>query len=170
MFRSLPRTTWSILLAGSLFLAGLALGLVAPTLVGPAAHPDAAKLSHEVQTLLQEQVQAWNAGDLPRFLQTYLDDDQLTFFSAGTITRGYGSLAERYHQNYQAEGKEMGTLSFRDLEVLPLSSTTALARARWKLVTSKETIEGLFTLLVQRQPQGWKIVHDHTSRAEPSKS
>ena len=40
---------------------------------------------------------------------------------------------------------------------------------RWKVVTRKETLEGLFTLVLRRFPDGWKIVHDHTSQAEPPK-
>jgi beta-aspartyl-peptidase (threonine type) len=122
-----------------------------------------------VRDVLQEQVAAWNKGDLDRFMGTYWDSDELTFYSGGTVTKGRKAVAERYRKTYQADGKEMGKLSFSEMEIQDLGPEAALARARWKLVTSKETVEGLFTLVLRKFPDGWKIVHDHTSRADPPK-
>jgi beta-aspartyl-peptidase (threonine type) len=122
-----------------------------------------------VRGVLKEQVEAWNKGDLNRFLNTYWDSDELTFFSGGTVTKGRKAVAERYRKAYQADGKEMGKLAFSDLDVQTLGPDAALARARWKLVTSKETFGGLFTLVLRKFPDGWKIVHDHTSKADPPK-
>ncbi|HET6575459.1 MAG TPA: SgcJ/EcaC family oxidoreductase [Fimbriiglobus sp.] len=127
------------------------------------------KPADAVRGVLKEQVEAWNKGDLDRFLGTYWDSDELTFYSGGTVTKGRKAVAERYRKSYQADGKEMGKLSFTEMEVQKLGPETALARARWKLVTSKETFEGLFTLILRKFPDGWKIVHDHTSRADPPK-
>jgi beta-aspartyl-peptidase (threonine type) len=144
----------------------LACVLVALT-TGPADGQD--KSTDAVRGVLKEQVEAWNKGDLDRFMGTYWDSDELTFYSGGTVTKGRKAVAERYRKTYQADGKEMGKLAFSDLEVQALGPETALARARWKLVTSKETFEGLFTLILRKFPDGWKIVHDHTSRADPPK-
>lgn len=127
------------------------------------------KPADAVRGVLTEQVAAWNKGDLDRFMGTYWDSDELTFYSGGTVTKGRKAVAERYRKIYQAEGKEMGKLTFSDMEVQALGPDTAMARARWKLVTSKETFEGLFTLILRKFPDGWKIVHDHTSRADPPK-
>jgi beta-aspartyl-peptidase (threonine type) len=123
----------------------------------------------QAEAVLHEQVAAWNAGDLDRFLDTYWDSDELIFFSGGTINQGRQAVAARYRKTYQAKGKEMGQLTFADLEVLPLGPDAALARGRWRVVTAKEKLEGLFTLLLRKLPGGWKIVHDHTSRADPPK-
>ncbi len=141
--------------------------LVVPAVLFALAAAD--KPADAVKAVLAEQVAAWNKGDLGRFLDTYWDSDELTFYSGGTVTRGRKAVAERYRKNYQAEGKEMGKLTFSDLEVQPLGPDAAMARARWKVVTSKETMEGLFTLILKKFPDGWKIVHDHTSRADPPK-
>ncbi len=132
------------------------------------ARLDAPKPAAEVKPVLDEQVAAWNAGDLDRFLATYWDSDELTFFSGGTVSKGHKAVAARYRKNYRSEGKEMGKLTFSDMEVVPLGPDAALARARWKLVASKEKAEGLFTLVLRKLERGWKIVHDHTSRADRS--
>jgi beta-aspartyl-peptidase (threonine type) len=129
--------------------------------------PDEARA---VKAVLEEQVAAWNAGDLDRFLATYWESEDLVFYSGGTISKGHKAVAARYRKNYQTDGKEMGKLTFLDMEVSMLGSDSAMARAKWKLVTKKETVEGLFTLVMRKMPKGWKIVHDHTSKADPPKT
>jgi uncharacterized protein (TIGR02246 family) len=141
--------------------------LVWPAVVFALAAAD--KPADAVKAVLTEQVEAWNKGDLDRFLGTYWDSDELTFYSGGTVSKGRKAVAERYRKNYRAEGKEMGKLTFSDMDVQELGPDAAMARAKWKLVTSKETFEGLFTLILKKFPDGWKIVHDHTSRADPPK-
>jgi beta-aspartyl-peptidase (threonine type) len=141
--------------------------LVWPAVVFALAGAD--KPADAVKAVLTEQVEAWNKGDLDRFLSTYWDSDELTFFSGGTVSKGRKAVAERYRKNYRAEGKEMGKLTFSDMDVHELGPDAAMARARWKLVTSKETFDGLFTLILKKYPDGWKIIHDHTSRADPPK-
>ena len=122
-----------------------------------------------VRAVLAEQVEAWNKGDLNRFMATYWQDASLTFFSGGVVTKGWKAVAERYKKNYQADGKEMGQLTFSKLDVQMLGADAAVARARWEVVTSKETMDGLFTVVLKKLPDGWKIVHDHTSKSDPPK-
>ena len=47
--------------------------------------------------------------------------------------------------------------------VLVFLGLEAVVRGRWKVVTSKETLQGLFTVVFKKTGDGWKIVHDHTS-------
>ena len=120
----------------------------------------------QVHDLLLRQQEAWNAGDLEGFMTDYWDSEDLTFFSAGTVEKGHAALLTRYRKRYQSEGKEMGTLSFSELEITPMGTSDALARGRWKVVTSKDSFDGLFTLALRRFADGWKITHDHTSQTE----
>jgi ketosteroid isomerase-like protein len=60
----------------------------------------------------------------------------------------------------------MGKLEFTGLEVMLLGSGYASAIGRFRLARSAEgggDASGLFTLLLRRTPQGWKIILDHTS-------
>ena len=120
-----------------------------------------------VHKVLDDQVAAWNRGDLDAFMQGYWKSPELKFFSGKDVTAGWEATLERYRKRYQSEGHEMGQLNFTDLEVKPLAGNTAWARGHWRVVTKKETFEGLFTLLLRRMPQGWRIVHDHTSTSQP---
>jgi len=120
-----------------------------------------------VRTVLDQQVSAWNAGDLDRFLETYWKSDELTFFSGGTITRGWQATRERYRKRYLSSGDEMGHLTFSEISIQRLGDSGALAKGRWLLQrTGKPDLSGLFSLTIRRFPEGWRIIHDHTSVAE----
>lgn len=148
-----------------LVVAAVAIGVTAGLLLRGRPGGEEA-LKGQVRAVLEEQVAAWNAGDLDRFLETYWDDDGLTFFSGGDVNQGLKAVRERYNRRYRAEGKEMGRLSFTELEVFILGEKEAVARARWRLEMKTDNPGGLFTLWLRKMPGGWKIVHDHTSAAE----
>jgi beta-aspartyl-peptidase (threonine type) len=116
-----------------------------------------------IRRVLDDQAEAWNRGDLEGFMAGYWHSPQLTFFSGKDRASGWQATIERYRKRYQAEGREMGKVGFTEIEIEPLSSESAYVRGRWKVVNSKETLGGLFTLVFKKQPEGWRIVHDHTS-------
>ena len=123
-----------------------------------------ANLEEGIKHVLVSQVEAWNHGKLEAFMQGYWHSPDLEFFSGGTITRGWETTLERYRKHYQSEGKEMGKLEFQDLKVDLLSRRSAVVTGKFQLTMSDgKTPHGIFTLIFKRMPDGWKIVHDHTS-------
>jgi ketosteroid isomerase-like protein len=76
------------------------------------------------------------------------------------------TVRDRYKKKYPSSTK-MGTLKFSDLEITPLSSDWAVATGRWKLKRANDQPHGRFTLILKHLPEGWRIVHDHTSAAPP---
>ena len=117
-----------------------------------------------VRRVLDAQVDAWNRGDLDGFMAGYWNDDGLFYISGGKSVQGLNALKERYATAYQGEGKEMGKLKFSELNIEPVGLDAALVRGRWEVATSRETVGGWFTLLFRYTRDGWKIVHDHTSK------
>lgn len=117
-----------------------------------------------IRAVLDQQVEAWNRHDLEGFMAGYWKSPELTFFSGGTMTKGWEPTLERYRKNYQAEGREMGTLDFSEVKVELLGNSAGFVRGRFhlKLSGGKEP-SGIFTLVFRKFPEGWKIVHDHTS-------
>lgn len=133
--------------------------LAASGWVGPAAEAESA-----IRGVLEAQVQAWNRGDLEGYMLGYWNSPELVFQSGGAVTKGWTPTLERYRKRYQGEGREMGELSFPTLEVLVLSEDAALVRGSWHLSMSDGAEpHGLFTLLARDLPEGWRIVHDHSS-------
>jgi len=120
-----------------------------------------------VRQVLERQQEAWNHHDLENFMSGYWNSSELTFFSGAKITSGWQASTERYRKTYQSEGREMGKLEFSDLNIEVLSSDSAFVRGTWHLTMSDgKTPHGLFTLIFRKFPNGWKIIHDHTSAAE----
>ena len=120
-----------------------------------------------ILAVLDKQVEAWNRHDLPGFMDGYRNSEQLTFFSGGTLTSGWQTTLERYRSRYQSAGHEMGQLEFSDRQVELLGPQSAFVRGHWKLKAEGGEQAGLFTLVFRRFPDGWKIIHDHTSATVP---
>jgi beta-aspartyl-peptidase (threonine type) len=116
-----------------------------------------------IQQVIDSQAAAWNKGDLEGFMKGYWKSPRLVFFSGMDKTHGWQATIERYRKRYQSEGRKMGQLTFSEVEIEELSPTSAWVRGRWQVVRGKEKLRGLFTLIVKKLPEGWRIIHDHTS-------
>lgn len=127
-------------------------------------HQDKTKESDisQIQKLLDDQITAWNRGDIDGFMAGYWESEDLTFSSGGDVTRGFKATSERYHKRYDSKEK-MGKTTFSNIEVNVLTDDAAKVLGNWKLERKDETLGGNFTLLLQRFPEGWKIIHDHTT-------
>ena len=128
---------------------------------------DAMKVSLAVRQVLGSQTKAWNNHDLDAFMTGYWKSPELTFFSGANERHGWQETMDRYKATYQSPGHEMGKLDFSNMRVEALGTDAAFMRGEWHLTMSDgKTPHGLFTLVFRKFPQGWKIVHDHTSAAE----
>jgi ketosteroid isomerase-like protein len=147
-----------------LILCGLAvllvpLGVRLPHLAGGDAH------EHDlvsIETAITAQQTAWNRGDVDTFVEAYWHSPDLTFAGTSGITRGYDGVLARYKKNY-ADRDAMGQLQFSGLEFRFLGPDAALVLGHWHLTRAKGDVGGVFSLVWQRLPEGWRIVHDHTS-------
>jgi ketosteroid isomerase-like protein len=123
-------------------------------------------IASDVENVLRQQAGAWNRHDLEGFMAGYWNSPALIFFSGVQKTSGWQSTLERYRTRYQSEGHEMGKLEFSDLSIQQLSPDAAYVLGQFHLTMSDgKTPHGLFTLIFRKFPEGWKIVHDHTSAA-----
>jgi ketosteroid isomerase-like protein len=122
----------------------------------------------QIHSILQAQQDAWNRGDIDGFMNGYARSPSTVFISEDTIRRGWETVRARYQQKYSDRAK-MGRLSFSDIEINLLSSDAAVVVGRWSLERAKDRPHGRFTLIFKRLPEGWRIVHDRTSAAAPTK-
>ena len=116
-----------------------------------------------IEATLAAQRDAWNRGDLDAFMDAY-DREQLVFTSGGNIRRGWDETLARYRQRY-GDGGKMGQLSFSELEIDPVAADAAVVLGHWEVSESPEAGRGVFTLVMVRRGDAWRIVHDHTSAA-----
>lgn len=120
-----------------------------------------------IERVLHKQQEAWNRHDLEGFMTGYWNSSELTFFSGAKERDGWKATIDRYLETYAAPGREMGKLEFSGLRVEVLGQEAAFVRGSWQLTMSDgRKPHGLFTLVFRKFPEGWKIVHDHTSASE----
>jgi beta-aspartyl-peptidase (threonine type) len=122
-----------------------------------------------IRAVLDQQQADWNKGDLDGFLTGYWNSPKVVFQSGGNRYSGWEAMRDRYRRRYKSEGKAMGRLSFSGLDIEMLGADAALVRGGWRLTMPDGSHPGgLFTLIFRKLPEGWKIVHDHTSAEDPS--
>jgi ketosteroid isomerase-like protein len=120
------------------------------------------KIESDIRAVMNDQVAAWNRGDIEGFMSGYWRSDKLTFVSGSNVTRGWQPTLDRYKKNYDSRA-QMGTLAFSDLEITVLSKDAAVVLGSWSLAREKDNPHGKFTLVFRKFKAGWRIVQDHTS-------
>ena len=117
-----------------------------------------------VKKVLDDQVKAWNRGDLDEFVKGYLNSPDITFVGK-TVSRGYQGVLDRYRANY-GDKQRMGTLRFDEVEVKMLGKDHALILGKFALdrtAAGGGPASGRYSLVARKTKDGWKLIHDHTS-------
>lgn len=141
-------------------------GMVAITQLARAVGKSTAAADEKaVRGVLDDQVKAWNKGDLDGFMAGYWNDEELSFVSNGVERKGWKTTRDRYEKRYWSgdERPERGELTFSELKVEGFSPQAATVRGRFTLKLKSGEDTGLFTLVFRKFDNGWKITHDHTS-------
>ena len=115
-----------------------------------------------IRKVMDDQVAAWNRGDIDGFMAGYWRSENLTFISGTNVTRGWQKTLDNYKKAYDTRAK-MGVLTFSDLEFTMLSKDAAVVLGSWALKREKDDPRGRFTLTFRKFKEGWRIVMDHTS-------
>lgn len=117
-----------------------------------------------IDQVLYDQQTAWNHGDIDAFMRGYVDSPDTTFIGK-TISHGYQPILEHYKKGY-ASRAAMGILEFSDLTVRMLGNDHAVVTGRYHLTRTAEgggDASGIFSLVFEREADGWRIILDHTS-------
>ncbi len=97
----------------------------------------------------------------------YERSDALIFTSGAKLQRGWQDTHDKYLAKYGNDSSGMGKLDFEILDVRGLGADGAIVLGRWTLSRTKNSGTGIFTLVLHRGPDGWRVVHDHTSASVP---
>lgn len=127
-------------------------------------NPLQAQAPDAIRQVLVDQQNAWNRGDITAFMHGYDDSPQTTFIGK-TIQHGYAMILARYQRTY-ASREAMGHLDFSNLQIRMLGQDHAVATGRFHLTRSQSAggdASGVFSLVFEKEPSGWKIILDHTS-------
>lgn len=143
-------------------LVAAALGTFVIVANGAPTETRAQRDREAIGAVLSAQQKAWNEGNVDAFLEGYWHSEELTFSGGQGISRGFDAVRERYQKGYP-DREAMGKLDFSGLETRLLGHDAALVLGHWHLTRDKGDIGGVFSLVFQHFPEGWRIIHDHTS-------
>jgi len=133
------------------------------------AIPDSANAQAEIRkqiTLkLQEQASCWSEGDLNCYMQTYKQDDSTSFIGSKGIIFGWGAIKEYYQQAYPDPSK-MGKLQLGTEKFNICSNTSAQVIGTWTLTNGSDIRTGFFTLMFEKDRNGWVIVSDMSNETK----
>lgn len=127
---------------------------------------DPAAFHAAVDSLLTESEESWNGGDLDGFLYWYKRGAETSFMGSSGLIHGWETIRSRYAPRFEP-GAARDSLRFEDLRTRPLAPWLGLATARYVLFQGDSiTSQGIFTLVLERTAEGWRIVHDHSSETD----
>ena len=146
------------------FLGAILVAASVKALPAPEKASDANRAA--ILAVLTAQQSDWNKGNIRGFMQGYWNSPELTFAGTREFTRGWQPVITRYEKTY-ADKAAMGTLDFSELEIRQLGPDAALVLGKWHLQRQAGDAGGIFTLIFQKFPEGWRIIHDHTTQSPP---
>ena len=118
----------------------------------------------DIRKVLDKQVVDWNRGDVDAFMQGYEASAQTTFVGK-SVTRGHSGVLADYKKRYPTK-ENMGALRFEIQDVRMLGQDHASVLGKFFLKRSQAgggDKDGIFTLVLKKTANGWKIILDHTS-------
>ena len=115
-----------------------------------------------ILALLNKQVNAWNDGNLTRYMEGYWNSDSLVFIGKKGCTYGYEATLRNYQKAYPDKAA-MGQLHFSHLRFKKISRRNYMVIGAWHLQRSIGNLEGSFSLLLRKRKMHWHIIADHSS-------
>jgi ketosteroid isomerase-like protein len=126
-----------------------------------AAQKNTSSNSHDIITAMEQSADAWNKGNLDRFMELY--DSSATFMMpSGPV--GITGMKENYQKGFFNGNMPKQNLKYDDMVVRSLGKDYALLTGKFTLYGNglKER-SGRYSLVFIHTKAGWKILHDHSS-------
>lgn len=114
-----------------------------------------------IRALFQMQQDAWNSGDINRFMEAYWNSPKLVFIGRNGPTYGWQQVLDNYKRSYP-DTATMGKLKFDILDISLIDKKTVFLIGKYHLTRTVGDAEGNFSLLLQKINGEWLIISDHS--------
>jgi uncharacterized protein (TIGR02246 family) len=121
-----------------------------------------------INDTLLKMLDRWNQHDIDGYLSVYWNSPQLLVIIQEEQYQGWQSLKAAYTGGYP-DPNTMGSLHPSRMQIKLIRQDLAVAVTWWTVSyqTSKVRVVGNTTMNLQKFADGWKIVMEHSSIAEP---
>ena len=115
-----------------------------------------------IENLLAKQVEAWNEGNLEKFMETYWNSEKLSFVGSRGPSFGWQQTLDNYKKGYPDKAA-MGELKFTILSISKIDKKTVFVIGKFELTREIGNLSGHYTLVIQKFGKEWLIISDHSS-------
>ncbi|WP_114784262.1 DUF4440 domain-containing protein [Botryobacter ruber] len=123
--------------------------------------PPATTATAQVQQALDEQVNAWNAGDLETAMSYYWNSDDMLWISKTGVQRGYQPVLHEFLDDFKDRSR-MGTYSYTPLHLEEIAPGIVFFVFSWKIELEGRQLMGTVSSQVWRKVDGrWVAVSEH---------
>jgi ketosteroid isomerase-like protein len=121
-----------------------------------------------INDLLLGMLDRWNSHDLSGYLSVYWNSPQLLVILQEEQYQGWQSLNDAYKSGFP-DPNAMGSIQPSRIQIKLIRSDLATALTWWTITypTSKVHVVGNTTMNLQKFSNGWKVILEHSSFAEP---
>ena len=120
------------------------------------------KDSISIVKVLKFQEDAWNEGNINKFMEGYLKSDKIVFTGSNGSIYGWEETKKRYLNNY-SNRTLMGNLKFKIINFQKLSEDIIQMQGSFYLKRKIGDSKGFFSLIWKKENEKWFIISDHTS-------
>jgi len=106
--------------------------------VAAAASSDA-NAEQAIRSVLDQQVRAWNRGDIKDFMSGYWNSPDLIYVGNTKVTRGWQILFDRFEELSKSSGGQLGTLELPETQISILSPASALVWGTYRVLQPVKT-------------------------------
>jgi len=107
---------------------------------------------------------AWNAGDIEKFMEGYWNSEEIAFVGSAGPVYGYEATLKRYQTSYP-DTTVMGKLDFEILKLYKTDRRSAILIGKFYLTRTIGDAWGHYTLVWKKINGKWVIITDHSSAA-----
>lgn len=125
----------------------------------PVVVPTTAETFDAVTNTLDAAAEAWSSGDVDAVMATYVADEPLLVFLGDTPLKGPDAVRAALVARAAQPGG-LGLMTYEWFETLQFDVNTTVVSGRVVLRRNSKTSRGLFTRVLRRTEDGWRIVHD----------
>ncbi|MCA0152049.1 nuclear transport factor 2 family protein [Winogradskyella vincentii] len=114
-----------------------------------------------IRLVLQQQESAWNNQDLEGFMDGYWKSDELKFYGASGLTKGWDQTLANYKKRYPTK-RETGTLNFVINDISRIEGNNYWVMGEYHLKREIGDANGIFIIIFKQINGEWKIIADMT--------
>tara|TARA_B100000945_G_C20384419_1_gene598925 strand:+ start:641 stop:1084 length:444 start_codon:yes stop_codon:yes gene_type:complete len=118
--------------------------------------------SISILKVLKFQEEAWNSGNINKFMEGYLKSEKIVFTGSNGSIYGWEETKKRYLNKY-SNRTLMGNLKFKIINFQKLSENIIQMQGSFYLKRKINDSKGFFSLIWKKENENWFIISDHTS-------